>query len=472
MHAVGGLALLNLAFLGGGYGVLRALGRRITAADAGLAFCIGFAVLGIGASLLAVAGYVPGVAAFLVLAAAAASPLAPLARGLRRPRLRRPSLRPSLATAVTTVLVAVTAVYAIATLVVASVKFLDEWDAWSMWTLKAKGLVVFGNLGTADFAGSAHPDYPILVPVIQSLVFRFIGSFDTQLVHVEHALLPIAFAGALARLLHRRLPSPALAVVALVVLVAPGVARNVPDALADVPVAIFVSLAGLALGLWLLDRRPSWLPLFVIFAAAATWTKDEGAASVAGMAVAAAPLAVRRPVIRSLAPLIAAVTAVVLVLLPWEVWKSVKGATYDTNLRQGLSLRFIGTRGHAAARAIDAMWGQLGDVRLWLAIPYILIAVVIAAFLLRRGRRLALFSVLAPTLAFLLYVWVYAIRTDPLGITWTLDTTVTRVTTSIGLLAAALLAADLGVLAGPPGEARELSSPGEGGPEAAAAEPA
>lgn len=440
MHTVGGLALLNLAFLLAGFGVLRAVGRSIAVWDAGLAFCVGVASLCVASSLLAVAGYVPGVAAFLALAVLAASPLALAPPGSMLPvRLGRPRLPSSLEELVVTMLGAIAAVYALATLAVASVKFLDEWDAWSMWTLKAKGLIVFGDLRIADFAGSAHPDYPILVPMLQSFVFRFVGRVDPQVVHVEHALLPIAFACAVARLLNGRLPASAVAAFGLVLVVVPGLARNVPDALADVPVAIFVSLSALMLGLWLTEKDFAWLALFVIFAAAATWTKDEGAASIGIMCIAAVPFALQRPLRRSVTPLAAAVAAVVVLFLPWHFWKAAHGATYDTNLAQGLSLNVLDTRRHAAASAMRAMWSEVGDLSLWLGVPYLLAAAVVASFIFRRGRRVGLFAILVPNLTFLAYVWVYAIRTDPLGLTWTLGTTVTRVTTSIGLMATTLL---------------------------------
>jgi hypothetical protein len=365
VHAVAGLIALNAAFLGCGYGLLRMLGRRLAFADAGLAFCAGVAALVGACSLLAVAGYVPGVPVACGLAVVGA---APALLAIRRSMFRLPRggavawLRLDIVS--TAVVAAAACTYAVATLVVSSVKFLDEWDAWSMWTLKAKGLVVFGSLSTADFAGSAHPDYPIFVPMLQSLTFRFMGSFDTKLVHVEHALLAIAFAGAATRLLSGRLPRPALVAIGLVLLAAPGVARNVPDALADVPVAVFVALAGLTLALWLTYDAPT-LGLFVLFAAAAAWTMDEGLASVAAICVAALPLAARSPTKRRLGRFAAAVGGVALLYLPWHFWKAAHGAVYDTSLTQGVSLHFFSERGHAAVRALHAMWSQLGDLSLW-----------------------------------------------------------------------------------------------------------
>jgi hypothetical protein len=210
----------------------------------------------------------------------------------------------------------------------------------------------------------------------------------------------------------------------------------------------------LTLGSWLVEREASWLPLFALFGAAATWTKDEGAASVAALCVTAAPFAFRRPLLRSLGPPTAAAAAIVGLSLPWREWKSAHGVVYVTNLAQGLNFHFLGTRRHAATSAFHAMWSQLANVHIWFALPYLFVLVVVAAFVLRRGRALAVFSVLAPALAFLAYVWVYAIRTDPLGLSWTLDTTVTRVITSVGLMVSALLALQISVLDEPASSTR------------------
>jgi len=270
---------------------------------------------------------------------------------------------------------------------------------------------------------------------------------------VEYALLVIAFAAAVWRLLAERATPLVGAVAALAVLMLPGLEASVPLALADVPLAVFSALAALFLAVWIVDRRGSSLALFGAFGAFAGWTKNEGTVLVLALGLLGVIACASRRPRTSLLPFAAAAAALA-ATLPWRVWTATHHAHLDTPLREGLRLGYLRDRLSSAHVVAGNFWDHVGNVHAWFAAPYLLAA--LSLLLVARGqRRLAVFALGAPAIAFLLFVWAYAIRNDPLGIQWLLQTSATRTMSSIGLLAAVLALFELTTL---------LGSPSRGGP--------
>jgi hypothetical protein len=433
VHALIGLIALNACFVVWGYGLLAVLRRALSVADCGLAFCAGVGLLSTVASLIALAGHVPGAVLVGVLTGVIAIALALSLRGLqpRRPRLPSPDIQ----TLATALVGAVAVADSVLLLREAYIKSLVEWDAWAIWTVKAKALVSLGRLGAAVFAG-AWPAYPPLVPLMQSLVFRFVGSFDSRVVHVEYALLLIAFAAALWRLLQERTTPLVGAIAALTVLVLPGLQKDGINALADLPLAIFTALGALFLAIWIVERRGSALALFTAFGAFAGWTKNEGTALVVAVGAVGVLACISRRPRSALLPL-AATAAAVGATLPWRVWTHVHHVPLDVPLGQGLHPDYLRARLTVAHTVADDFWTRLGNTHLWFAAPYLLVLVSIL-LVFREQVRLAAFATAVPALAFVVFVWAYMIRNDPLGLQWLLETSAARTTSSIGLLATVL----------------------------------
>jgi hypothetical protein len=221
----------------------------------------------------------------------------------------------------------------------------------------------------------------------------------------------------------------------------------VPDALADVPLAIFAALAAYFLAVWIVGRRASSLVLFAAFGAFAAWTKNEGTVLVLALGVVAAIASASRRASTILPPLVA--TAVALgATLPWRLWTAAHDVHVDTPLSEGLHPSYLGDR-LSRAGTISVDFGRhLGTVHSWFAAPYLLLglsAVVFAA----KSRRLAIYAVAAPLAAFVLFVWAYMIRNDPLGVHWLLNTSSSRTTMSIGLVALVLAFFELAMLLAP-----------------------
>jgi hypothetical protein len=217
-----GPAAADILFVLAGFGILNAVGfLRSSFSDAfaavGLAFLAGICfVMTLAIALLAI-GLPFRLPAFVALSLATAA-LGLLSRRewlgmfrLHRPPLRR--LRPAIRdTKLQTWIAALTIVgfgiYAVIGALDARVQPLNAWDAWSIWTRKAEVLFFSGSLPTDFFASSAyafmHPDYPILLPVFESVQFRAMGSIDTQAIHVQFWLLLVGFVWAILYLGLRR----------------------------------------------------------------------------------------------------------------------------------------------------------------------------------------------------------------------------------------------------------------------------
>jgi hypothetical protein len=275
-------------------------------------------------------------------------------------------------------------------------------------------------------------------------------------VHVEYALLVIAFAGAMWRLLAERSTAIVGAAAALGLLMLPALETNVPDAQADVPLAVFAALAAFFLADWIAGRDRSSLLLFAAFGALAGWTKNEGSMLVLALGLIAAIACADRRWRTTMITLLAA-TAALLATAPWRVWTARHGIHVDTPLLSGLHPGYLRSRLPRTGTIADDFWQHLGDAHAWFAAPYLLAVLSLVVFA-SRSRRLAIFSAGAPVLAFALFVWAYMIRNDPLGLRWLLDTSTARTTLSIGLVSIVLVFFQIAALLGKDVAARAVSA--------------
>src|SRR5262249_2423299 len=74
---------------------------------------------------------------------------------------------------------------------------LNSWDSWAKWTRRGRAIVLLGGLDTAVFANHAYQplvlDYPMLIPGLEAMDFRFIGRLDSMVIHVQFWLLLVGF---------------------------------------------------------------------------------------------------------------------------------------------------------------------------------------------------------------------------------------------------------------------------------------
>lgn len=426
-----GFALANLLLLAAGHGVLRLAGIKPAARD--LAWSLAVAYLA-GAAAVGVVGSVALVAGLsLAWWQIALGCLVLAAAGTARRGGARPALGEALGgwsrllTAATLLVLAVLA----ADLVVQPI-WTD--DAWAIWSAKANAIVLFDGLD-AEFLGSASvlsASYPLVVPVLEVVALRFCG-LPNELVVLQLGLLFLAFPWAVAALLRDQVRAVALRLVVLAIALAPSLQIQTASAVADVPLAVFFALAGVAGWRAVELGERNMLLLAGVLAAAAAGTKIEGLVFVALLFAGLAVLGRRRgrPLRVVLIGLAAAATA-----LPWELWSRVHSLPNAYSEAGGLGSVDPLAELDRIPRAAAAMLRELADPTSWLAL--VVLAVAAAGLALRRpaGRETALFTVgvtLSSLAAMLAIYW-----TTPLEFDYHLSTSMRRVITAPVLFAAAM----------------------------------
>jgi hypothetical protein len=416
-------ALFTLA----GYGVLNAIGLlRATFVDfltaVGLAFLAGLSfVLLIGIGLMTV-GVPFGLPAFLAVSLATAVVGLALRRewvrgfraGLRRPglhdvraRIRRPS--PLAWIAIPTL--AAFLIYAEEGIQATRWRPLVEWDSWSIWSRKAEVLFHTGTLPTDFFASSSyifmHADYPILIPLFESIQYRAMGTVDTQAIHWQFFLLVVAFVLAVLYLGHRRGTLFEWLPLGIAAAIVPAAASQLLTAYADIPSALFLALGVLLLGEWLRTYDARFLAIGVLLLAASANTKNEGlmAAAVAFVVVLAETLIARRRV--ELKALGIGIGAFVLLILPWRAWIAAHGVHSDIPVLKGLNPWYLADRADRVGPSWRSLYAQLIDQASWSYVIPIGVVLTVVCLGVRRLRGLAVFYLATGLLTFAALIWVY-----------------------------------------------------------------
>jgi hypothetical protein len=311
---------------------------------------------------------------------------------------------------------------------------LNSWDAWAKWTMKARAIVLLGGLDTSVFANHAYQplvlDYPMLIPGLEAMDFRFMGRLDTMVIHVQFWLLLVGFLVAAYELLHDRVPQSLLWPSLLLVGTAPALAENLTSAYGDAPVAFFFALAAIAGWRYLVtgERRSLWF--MGLSAGAAVATKPEGSPFVLGLflLLIVFSLARRRP----LAPLIWPAAWCLVSIVPWRIWISDHGIRSSTPIGKGLDPGYLVDR-------FDRVWPSVrtiveksfdGD---WLAIVPIALVAGLALLAWRRSWLAPVFVAGLLAIVFLSLLWAYWVQRP--GLHYLLSTSASRTVTSLVVVA-------------------------------------
>jgi len=419
------LGLANLCLWAGGWGVRRLVAppsRPTRLGGVATAYLVGVAAVGVLSTLVLIVGASLELWQVVVLCGVLA--------GLgfvrdQRVRLARPTVTPWWAI----VLLA-------AFLVVLGIDLLFQplwaYDAWAQWTPKAKSFVLFDGLDARYFETTApNSDYPVLVPAIEAIDFRFMGGFATQVLHLQFFLLIVAYAGSLFELLLPR--ARAIFVWALVatVVVAPSLGIQAAYALADVPLAVFFSLAGLFAWIWLEEEDLGALALLAIFSAAAVASKNEGALFVGTLFVVVLVLTVFGRAWRTALLTLAAGAVALVGIVPWRLWAR---GHHLTNYYAGSALHL--DRIGRVPTSVVRLLREAFDPTSWLALLPLALVAAVLAWVYGGARRGPLLVVATLVLSFVELVIVYWATSLPFD--YDLNTTARRVIMSPLLFAAVL----------------------------------
>lgn len=281
------------------------------------------------------------------------------------------------------------------------------WDGWSIWA--RKGLMLFYNdsLPTeffqSDYYFFMQPDYPLLIPVWESIFFRFAGAPNTQALHAQFWILLIAALWAAGFLAHRAAPAirgskewaaaiwaPLLAMVAI----SPHIYQQTLQIYADIPMAIFALSAAFCCATWIETRRNGYLVLAAVLLGGLANIKNEGlitAVAILGGLLLVQLFRVHGSRMRSIKPVVLAAGYTVVALLPWRIWITVNDVDGLVSVTDGLSPAFLWENRDRISPSLAQFANQLITPGLWNFIPTIAIALAIACLIVNVRRRVAAF---------------------------------------------------------------------------------
>jgi len=442
-----GVLELNGAFLAAGLSLvwgLRGWCSWFELLDSlGLALVLGTCSVGVLATIVLTAGTGLATGTIAALCAAVA------ASGLLLGRLRRSSLPRVLgklpaftpASAISAVAAAAGAIATAAILVamfrLARVMPLSGGDAFEFWVPKAKVIYFDGGIGSSLFTSLYNERYPLFIPALQAMDFRFMGSANAPELAVQYWFLYAGFALAAASIL-RRLSPPWLAwlFVALTGVI-PELDGRMLGAQADWPLDLQFALAALLAVAWLRLRELWALVALWIVLAALIATKQEGLL-LAGSLYAGLAAATFRDWRRTWPPLLAAGVAAYALNVPWRIWWSTRHLMAGTTTNQAAISNII----HGNARfeaSVSLAVRILFSYPMWLLfLPLALAAAALAVTVRGEDRRTGILFLVTAATAFVGFTYVLLLLSPPFLDERQSSTPIPRASGSIVLLAAVL----------------------------------
>ncbi len=413
----------------------------------GLAYLVGVALTMQTCVLALVLGVPFGLVTFGVVCLICGMPLLLDVRPLMRhrqwawpDRWRRPSLPRRLTSEQTIVVVAAAgfAVLALIGLITLGNRPIlpGDYDAWNTWTRKAGLMFLEPHLPLAVLgspaSGFVHPDYPLVLSLLEALHLRALHRYELSSVHTVLWTLGIAFVWA-GIYLGSRVVRPALCL-----LLFPGVFMltvvQLLTAYADVPMAFFLGLGTLALGLWLESARRPDLALAMMLFAGAAGMKNEGlVGAVVVIGAGIVVLACYRRFIRAGELAVGGLAMGVFAILPWHIWLLAHHLKGDIPFPGGFSPSYLIDRFSRLGPGLTGLYDQLTNVQtIAIAVP-IALAVVLVRIWRREWSPLLWFYLLAGLLYFVALCWAYWANPGNLG--FLITTSANRVYVGLAFIA-------------------------------------
>jgi hypothetical protein len=307
----------------------------------------------------------------------------------------------------------VAAVFAVEAARLLAVKPLLESDGWVIWATRARTLFEYGHPVAPVFTDSSFPalQYPLLLPGLEALAFRFMGEFDGTLVHLQLLGLAIAFVGGSWVLRREQAPPVLLAATLLAVVTAPAYVFQLETNFADIPVAMLIGLGLASLAAWLRTGATGLLPAAALFLGAGALTKNEGEL----FALVAYLVAFADARARQRRPLAWAALATLLIELPWRIWTQVHGLRpADYALSNLFDPGYLNDHRDRVGPSAQELLAQIVRVESW---SYVLALVVVgfAGGLVLRRWRAVLFGVGWAVVSFLGLLAIYWISINPIA---------------------------------------------------------
>jgi hypothetical protein len=313
---------------------------------------------------------------------------------------------------------------------------MEAYDAVSNWGLKAKAIFLAGGIPESFLRNPNyevfHPDYPLLVPLLESYVYRCVAGLREPSVKM---VFPLFLAGCVAILfaaLRRAGQTRRSCLLFSFLLVSvPYLSEQATNGYADVVVTFYFGAGSLYLYLWQTTGRNLFLVLSALLTACAALTKNEGLLLVGIHLVWLAVVLLSRSGISNRSKLSCLglyICILAVVLMPWYRFHESLGRRNDVINSEAVSAGLNWGRLNRVGPILYHLQTQVFGPKNWNLI-WILFCAAVA---LRRRVMLRLPAVLfvcAVGLTVAAYMSVYLITpygVPPFDVTWHLRTSASR----------------------------------------------
>jgi len=308
---------------------------------------------------------------------------------------------------------------------------MEAYDAVANWGLKAKAIFLAGSIPESFLRNPDyqvfHPDYPLLVPLLESHVYRFVGDLREASAKV---VFPLFLAGCVVVLfaaLRRAGQTRRSCLLFSFLLVSiPYFSKQATNGYADVVVSFYFGAASLYLYLWQTTGRRLFLAVSALLTGCAALTKNEGIVLVGIHLIwlAAALLSHSGIGFRSRFVRFGVYVCILAaVLVPWYLFKDSLGLRNDVINSEAVTAGLNWNRLSRVGPILYHLQTQVFGPKNW-NLVWILLCVAVG---LRRKvllRSPAVFLLLATGLTLAAYMSLYLIT--PYDVTWHLRTSASR----------------------------------------------
>jgi len=155
----------------------------------------------------------------------------------------------------------------------------NAWDAWASWGFKAKVFFqerAFPARYCAGFPGFPHPDYPVLIPFVETYIYFFLGKIDEALIKLFCSFFYAATISLFYYQLKKRFKAEFALGGCLVLATIPNLVNAASTAYVDVPLAFYITAGVLYIWRYLKEGDNFFLILGTFFIGLGMWVKNEG----------------------------------------------------------------------------------------------------------------------------------------------------------------------------------------------------
>jgi 4-amino-4-deoxy-L-arabinose transferase-like glycosyltransferase len=286
----------------------------------------------------------------------------------------------------------------------------NAWDAWASWGFKAKVFFqerAFSARYCAGFPGFPHPDYPVLIPFVETYIYFFLGKIDEALIKLFCSFFYAATISLFYYQLRKQFKVEFALGGCLVLATIPNLVNAASTAYVDVPLAFYITAGILYVWRYLKENDNFFLSLGVIFTGLGMWVKNEGFGFWAALVLACLLIyRLIKPEIDKKKFLSVIVLIPALIYLPWFLFKHYfgLGVTYF----QGTSGNLGDLIKERLPLALNIWIGRGLDTGRW-NIFWLGFIIALAWFLIRPREKLAWFFLLVIIFQLGFYFTVYII---------------------------------------------------------------